>query len=81
VALSLTMEQGWHVYWVNADDAGEPPRVQWMPVEGLAIGPMQFPMPSRLPVGPMMDYGYEGVAILSVQCEDVRRTDLSTRFE
>lgn len=48
---------------MNAGDAGEPPRVQWMPVEGLAIGPMQFPVPSRLPVGPMMDYGYEGVAI------------------
>ena len=27
------------------------------------LGPMQYPAPSRLPLGPLMDYGYEGTAI------------------
>jgi thiol:disulfide interchange protein len=63
VALSLTLEPGWHVYWVYAGDAGLPPAVSWSLPQGVAVGPMQYPAPSRLPVGPLMDYGYRGVAI------------------
>ncbi|MFZ0633466.1 MAG: thioredoxin family protein [Acidobacteriaceae bacterium] len=63
VALSLTLEPGWHVYWVYAGDAGEPPAVMWSLPQGIAIGPMQYPVPSRLPVGPLMDYGYQGTAV------------------
>jgi DsbC/DsbD-like thiol-disulfide interchange protein len=29
VALALTLEPGWHVYWVYAGDSGEAPEVQW----------------------------------------------------
>ena len=63
VALSLTLEPGWHVYWVYAGDAGEPPAVTWSLPQGIAAGPMQYPVPSRLPVGPLMDYGYQGTAV------------------
>jgi thiol:disulfide interchange protein len=63
VALSLTLESGWHVYWTYAGDAGEPPTVTWSLPQGVDLGPMQFPAPSRLPVGPLMDYGYQGVAV------------------
>jgi len=62
-ALALTLEPGWHVYWVYARDSGEPPRVQWSAPSGFSIGPMQYPAPSRLPLGPLMDYGYEGTAV------------------
>lgn len=63
IALVLQLEPGWHVYWVNAGDAGEPPSVQWITPAGITVGPMQFPTPKRLPVGPLMDYGYEGTAV------------------
>jgi len=63
VALSLTMEPGWHVYWVYAGDSGEAPRVAWSTPPGIVLGPMRFPAPFRLPLGPLMDYGYEGTAI------------------
>lgn len=63
VALSLTLEPGWHVYWVYAGDAGEPPVVTWSLPQGVTVGPMHYPSPSRLPVGPLMDYGYQGVAV------------------
>lgn len=29
VALALTLDPGWHVYWVYAGDSGEPPSVEW----------------------------------------------------
>jgi thiol:disulfide interchange protein DsbD len=57
--LVLTIEEHWHVYWVNAGDSGEPPDIKWGLPEGLTAGPMQFPPPQRLPLGPLMDFGYE----------------------
>jgi len=61
--LVLTIEEHWHVYWVNAGDSGEPPAITWTLPPGITAGPMQFPPPTRLPLGPLMDFGYEdGVA-------------------
>jgi thiol:disulfide interchange protein len=53
------LEPGWHIYWKNAGDAGEPPHVKWTLPDGLTAGPLQFPAPRRLPLGPLMDFGYE----------------------
>lgn len=58
--LYFKLEPGWHVYWQNAGDAGEPPGINWTLPKGVTAGPLQFPAPERLPVGPLMDYGYEG---------------------
>src|SRR5260370_9588178 len=63
IALVLQLEPGWHVYWIDAGDSGEPASVQWELPEGVTIGKMQFPVPKRLPLGPLMDYGYEGTAV------------------
>lgn len=59
VGLVITLEEKWHVYWINAGDSGEPPRIKWTLPHGITAGPMQFPVPSRLPLGPLMDFGYE----------------------
>ena len=58
--LYFKLEEGWHVYWINPGDAGEPPHVQWTLPDGISAGPLQFPTPKRLPLGPLMDYGYQG---------------------
>jgi thiol:disulfide interchange protein len=57
--LSIALEQHWHVYWLNAGDSGEPPKITWTLPAGITAGPMQFPIPSRLPLPPLMDFGYE----------------------
>jgi thiol:disulfide interchange protein DsbD len=57
--LYFKLEQGWHVYWKNAGDSGEPPRIKWALPDGITAGPLQFPAPTRLPLGPLMDFGYE----------------------
>ncbi|SFS21636.1 thiol:disulfide interchange protein DsbD [Granulicella pectinivorans] len=57
--LVLTLEEKWHVYWANAGDSGQPPKITWTLPEGVTAGPLQFPAPSRLPLGPLMDFGYE----------------------
>jgi thiol:disulfide interchange protein/DsbC/DsbD-like thiol-disulfide interchange protein len=57
--LTLTIEEKWHVYWVNAGDSGQPPHITWTLPPGITAGPLQFPAPTRLPLGPLMDFGYE----------------------
>jgi thiol:disulfide interchange protein len=59
IGLLLTIEENWHVYWVNAGDSGDPPKIVWTLPQGISAGPMQFPAPERLPLGPLMDFGYE----------------------
>ena len=67
VGLVLTLEEHWHVYWINAGDSGEPPKITWTLPDGITAGPMKFPIPSRLPLGPLMDFGYEDEVAFPVQ--------------
>jgi DsbC/DsbD-like thiol-disulfide interchange protein/cytochrome c biogenesis protein CcdA len=61
--LYFKLEPGWHVYWKNPGDAGEPPHIHWTLPEGMTAEPLQFTAPKRLPLGPLMDYGYENEAL------------------
>jgi thiol:disulfide interchange protein len=60
------LEDGWHVYWTNAGDSGEPPSISWKLPQGITAGAMQFPAPKRLPLGPLMDFGYEDEVVFPV---------------
>lgn len=57
--LYFKLEPGWHIYWKNAGDSGEPPHAKWTLPEGITASPLEFPAPHRLPLGPLMDFGYE----------------------
>ena len=74
--LYFKLEPGWHVYWVNAGDAGMPPHIRWTLPEGITAGPLQFPAPKRLPLGPLMDFGYEDEAFfpLTLQVAKTAKT-------
>lgn len=64
--LHFVLDPGWHIYWTNAGDAGEPPRVDWQLPPGITAGDLQFPAPERLPLGPLMDFGYQHEVLLPV---------------
>ncbi|HZZ37572.1 MAG TPA: protein-disulfide reductase DsbD domain-containing protein [Acidobacteriaceae bacterium] len=64
--LDFKMEPGWHVYWINAGDSGEPPKIQWHLPAGITADPLQFPPPRRLPLGPLMDFGYENEVVFPI---------------
>jgi thiol:disulfide interchange protein DsbD len=59
VGMVFTLEDKWHVYWINAGYAGEPPEAKWTLPAGLTMGPMQFPAPQRIATGAAISYGYE----------------------
>jgi thiol:disulfide interchange protein DsbD len=59
----------WHVYWRNPGDSGEPPRADWQLPPGWQAGEIQWPVPERIPVGPLVNYGYEDSVLLLVPVE------------
>ncbi|WP_348261664.1 protein-disulfide reductase DsbD family protein [Telmatobacter sp. DSM 110680] len=65
--LYFKLEPGWHVYWKNPGDAGEPPHIKWTLPQGITTGPIQFPIPKRLPLGPLMDFGYEDEVLFPIK--------------
>jgi thiol:disulfide interchange protein DsbD len=64
VALRLAMDHGWHTYWQNPGDSGLPTTLAWKLPAGMHAGPIQWPAPQLLPVGPLTNYGYEGEVLL-----------------
>ena len=74
VGLLFDLEPGWHVYWTNAGDSGEPPAVKWTLPDGVTVGPLQFPAPKRLPLGPLMDFGYENQVLFPAELHVIANT-------
>jgi len=71
--LYFKLEPGWHVYWKNPGDAGEPPKIRWTLPDGITAGPLLFPAPKRLPLGPLMDFGYDNEVLFPFSL-DVAKT-------
>jgi thiol:disulfide interchange protein DsbD len=65
--LYFKLESGWHVYWKNPGDAGEPPHIKWTLPQGITAGAIHYPIPKRLPLGPLMDFGYEEEVLFPFQ--------------
>ncbi len=66
VGVHFQLEPGWHIYWMNPGDAGQPPNVQWALPAGWTAGAIQWPAPERLTNPAGVDYGYNGeVTLLS----------------
>ena len=63
VALVFRIIPKWHTYWRNAGDSGEATRIDWDLPEGYAAGGIVWLPPERIPVGPLVNYGYSGEAI------------------
>jgi thiol:disulfide interchange protein len=66
VWLGLAIEHAphWHTYWKNAGDSGLPTTLTWTLPAGASAGEIAWPTPTRLPVGPLVNYGYEGKLLL-----------------
>ena len=67
VALRMTLEDHWHVYWQNPGEAGFPPTVDWDLPEGFEAGDIQFPYPHRVSFGDLINYGYEGTVLFIME--------------
>ncbi len=64
VGLRLKHEHEWHTYWQVPGDSGLPTQIKWQLPAGFSAGAIAWPHPKRLPVGPLMNFGYEGETLL-----------------
>lgn len=65
IAVEFDIRPGWHIYWPGQNDSGYPPTVDWTLPEGVEVGELQWPTPSRhiLP-GEILDHVLEGKILL-----------------
>src|SRR5258708_31436324 len=64
VGLRQRIAPGWHTYWLNPGDSGEAPSIEWSLPTGFGAEPIVWPRPERLPVGPVVSYGYTKEVVL-----------------
>jgi len=67
--LVLDIRPGWHTYWTNPGDSGEPPGIDWTLPPGVTAGPLQFTVPELIRVGPLANFGYSARALHPVSIE------------
>ena len=65
LGLHFQLEKGWHIYWVNPGDSGEPPRVTWQLPTGLSAV-SEWPAPRRIGTSSVVDFGYQDAVTLIV---------------
>ena len=66
LGLRQRITPGWHTYWSNPGDAGEPPQLALSLPDGASAGSLQFPSPKRIPYGPLVNFGYENEVVLPI---------------
>jgi len=66
VGLWLRHDPEWHTYWRNPGDSGLPTRIELGLPPGFTAGPVQWPIPERLPVGPLVNFGYSHTIVLPI---------------
>lgn len=69
IAIRQSIAKGWHTYWRNPGDSGEATSVKWTLPPAWTAGDTVWPAPERLPLGPLMNYGYVGDVLLPVAIE------------
>ena len=60
--LRLHIIEHWHTYWAFPGESGEETRIEFVLPDGVEIDAIDWPVPERIPLGPVMNYGYEGIA-------------------
>jgi len=66
VAIRLTVDPGWHTYWINPGIGGMPVKATWTLPEGWKAGELQQPVPKRFMTGKLPGFGYEGETVFLV---------------
>jgi thiol:disulfide interchange protein len=68
VGTRLTIQPNWHIYWVNAGDAGVATAIAWSLPPGFSAAGIEWPYPHRLSVeGGQINYGYTDQVMLLTQ--------------
>ena len=71
-AVRFTLPEHWHIYWQNPGDSGVPTSYAWTLPEGLAASAIHWPVPERIEVEGLVNFGYSNQVTLPVQLSQAR---------
>ena len=66
LGLLIQHQPGWHTYWKNPGDSGLPTELAWQLPAGLDPGEIAWPVPEKIRIDTLANYGYEGAVLLPV---------------
>ena len=66
LGLLFRLDPDWHIYWRNPGDSGQPPIVRWQLPGEVRAGELEWPVPERIEVSGLVNYGYTGEVLLPV---------------
>ncbi len=67
IALRQRIIPGWHTYWINAGDSGEPTELTWALPPGFTAGPLRHPAPEAHRVAIVMSYIHRGEVLYPIE--------------
>lgn len=84
VGLQLKHQPEWHTYWKNSGDSGLATTLNWTLPAGVLAGDIAWPLPVKIPIGNLANYGYDGNVLLPVPLTitpDFRPSVLNSELE
>lgn len=61
LAIRQNIRDGWHTYWVNPGDSGEPMSIEWQNIpDNIEISAIKEPVPERIDYDPLVNFGHSG---------------------
>ena len=64
VALRLQLDEGWHSYWKNPGDSGQPISIDWSLPDGFEAGGLHWPYPQTIASTGLTTYAYKDEVFL-----------------
>jgi DsbC/DsbD-like thiol-disulfide interchange protein len=67
LGVHFVLDPGWHIYWSNPGDSGQPPVLKLQLPPGFSAGEIEWPRPERMQsTAELADYGYHDEVLLPV---------------
>ncbi len=79
-AIRFSIENGWHLYWINPGDSGLPLEVTWILPDSFRAGAVEFPTPRKFESGGIIGFGYEQEVVVLCRLTPPEGFDLSRPF-
>jgi thiol:disulfide interchange protein DsbD len=78
LGLQLTHQKDWHTYWKNPGDSGLPTSLDWRLPQGLKANEILWPLPKKIQVGQLVNYGFTDTVLLVTPVQVDRQLQLSS---
>ena len=81
LGVKFKLAKDWHTYWENPGDAGEGATIDWILPKGLEASSILWPGPERIPVEPLMTFGYNNEVILLTKISSTNDIEFPVNIE